>query len=880
MRSRSRSRVLLAAAASTLFTAACADGRGAPGLAAPAAGGAPPAATTDGMAILDMTPDWGPASGGTVVTLQGQFGMGATVSFNGAVVPATSISASQAVFATTPGIRGWHVPVTVTSASGQSTPAKYFTYEGTSPLAMFPDYGPTVGATRITLHGENFQQGAAVMFDGVALPTTFLSTTSLVVLGPAGEGTVKVYVADEGATRDTIRFTYQAPQVSGFSPQSGSVAGGTLITILGANFGFNPTVTIGGQAAQLERAGHTEILARSPAGSVGPAPLVVTTAGQSSVPVSYTYAQYRPAILGLTPTHGPAAGGNSVVVAGMDFGTNPTVTFGGRVATLTSISNTSLTAVAPAGQGTVTVTVVNAGGASNPAQYTYDAGVPVVTGISPGSAPTAGGMPVTITGSNLGAGAAVTFGTAVAPVQSATFTQLVVASPAGEGTVPVVVRTNGGSSEPVSFTYAAPAITTITPANGPSAGGTPITISGANFGITPVVTFDGVVVPLVARSHSTIAAMVPAGEAGHVAQVQVTVAGQPSNTKEFTYDTPRLTAILPSHGPTAGGTTVTLTGNSFGTDPSVTFGAAAARVVAASQTTIMVMAPAGQGTVPVVVSAGGATSNALRFDYDAPAIAAISPASGPAAGGTRITITGSSFGTNGVVTVGGAQATPASWSHGQVVAVTPPGTGGSDAAVVLTVAGTASNAASFHYDAAPPSLRSLTPESGPTSGGTEVTLTGADFGPSGVVTIGGVAAPQRSWTATRIVAVTPAGAPGTTVPVVVTTQGMASNALSFRYVCPAGTIAEGSSCVTPMEHLEHLVSQLPADARQGIATLASQAGDKLSDGNPANDAAACGQLGAALNQVASLEKRGKLTPAQAGALRQAIALVQEGAGCR
>jgi hypothetical protein len=76
------------------------------------------------------------------------------------------------------------------------------------------------------------------------------------------------------------------------------------------------------------------------------------------------------------------------------------------------------------------------------------------------------------------------------------------------------------------------------------------------------------------------------------------------------------------------------------------------------------------------------------------------------------------------------------------------------------------------------------------------------------------------------------------------------------------------------------VDQLPPDARQGIATLVSQAADKLSDRNPDNDAGACGQLGAALTQVNSLEKRGKLPEAQAGALRAAIALVREGAGCR
>ncbi len=77
-----------------------------------------------------------------------------------------------------------------------------------------------------------------------------------------------------------------------------------------------------------------------------------------------------------------------------------------------SISPTSLTAVAPAGTGTVDVTVTTPGGVSPISvndHYTYQA-VPTVTGLSP-TGPQAQGTVVTVTGTNLTGATAVNFGT-------------------------------------------------------------------------------------------------------------------------------------------------------------------------------------------------------------------------------------------------------------------------------------------------------------------------------------------------------------------------------------------------------------------------------------------------------------------------------------
>ncbi len=112
--------------------------------------------------------------------------------------------------------------------------------------------------------------------------------------------------------------------------------------------------------------------------------------------------------------------------------------------------------------------------------------------------------------------------------------------------------------------------------------------------------------------------------------------------------TPAVTAISPTEGPLAGGTSVTITGTGFTGATAVDFGTTAATNLAVtSATQITATSPAGTGTVDVtVVGPGGtsATSSADQFTYvAAPAVTAISPAAGPTGGGTSVTITGSGF---------------------------------------------------------------------------------------------------------------------------------------------------------------------------------------------------------------------------------------------
>ena len=149
----------------------------------------------------------------------------------------------------------------------------------------------------------------------------------------------------------------------------------------------------------------------------------------------------------------------------------------------------------------------------------------------------------------------------------------------------------------------------------------------------------------------------------------------------------------------------------------------------------------------------------------APTITSVSPTSGPTTGGTLITITGTNFATGATVRVGGALATGITLvSSTQLRATTPAGSAGArDVQVTNSSGSSATRAGAFTYTATSttPTLTSVSPTSGPTTGGTTITLTGTNFVSGATVRVGGVAATNVVFSsATQVTARTPAGTAG------------------------------------------------------------------------------------------------------------------------
>ncbi len=404
-----------------------------------------------------------------------------------------------------------------------------------------------------------------------------------------------------------------------------------------------------------------------------------------------------PVITSLSPAHGPTAGGNQVTVNGSGFGPSSSVTFDGVAALIVSVSQSAIVAIAPSGAGTAAVVVTVPGGTSDGVTYTYDA--PTISSISPDGGPADGGNQVVIAGRNFGTSPTVTFGTATATVVSSTQTSITVTAPAGVGGVPVAVSVAGQTSNAVTYTYDAPAITSISPDGGPTVGSNLVVIAGSNFGTSPSVTFGTATAPIVSSTQTSIKVAAPAG-AGAVLVV-VTAGGQSSNSVSYTYASPpSVASIVPDHGPTVGGNLVVIDGSGFGAAPTVTFDGTGATVVSSTDTSITVTAPAGQGAVIVVVTAGSQISGGLTYTYDPPTLAGIAPAAGLTTGGGQVVLTGTNFGLTPIVMFGALTAPVLTATQSSITVTAPAGSG--RVPVVVTIAGQTSNSLTYTYQTPEP----------------------------------------------------------------------------------------------------------------------------------------------------------------------------------
>ena len=202
-----------------------------------------------------------------------------------------------------------------------------------------------------------------------------------------------------------------------------------------------------------------------------------------------------------------------------------------------------------------------------------------------------------------------------------------------------------------------------------------------------------------------------------------------------------------------------------------------------------------------------ATSSADEFSYVAvstpPAVTGIAPGSGPTTGGTTVTITGTNLAGTSAVDFGSAQVTSfRSDTASEITLLSPPGSGTVDVTVV-TSAGTSdtSSADEFSYVAVstPPAVTGIAPGSGPTTGGTTVTITGTNLAGASAVDFGAAKVTRfLSDTASEITLSSPAGT-GTVDVTVVTPDGTSatSSADQFSYIrsmdLPANLLAVSGS---------------------------------------------------------------------------------------
>jgi hypothetical protein len=148
-----------------------------------------------------------------------------------------------------------------------------------------------------------------------------------------------------------------------------------------------------------------------------------------------------------------------------------------------------------------------------------------------------------------------------------------------------------------------------------------------------------------------------------------------------------------------------------------------------------------------------------------PTVSSVAPTAGPAMGGTAVTITGTNFVANATVSMGGSAATNVSVLNSTTITATTPSHAAGAVSVTVTnpdgQSGTRSSGFTYTSSLPAPTVSSVAPTSGPTTGGTAVTLTGTNFVANATVSVGGSAATNVSVVnSTTITATTPAHAAG------------------------------------------------------------------------------------------------------------------------
>ena len=336
--------------------------------------------------ISAISPDNGPVSGGTPVTITGSgFVPGPELLINGLTATAITVVSVTQITAVTPasGTTGLKT-VKLTNPDGQNI-AGSFTY---NPLPSFsavdPNNGPVSGGTSITINGTGFVAGASVTIDATMVNATFINDTRLTAVTPAGSlglKNVTVTNPDKGLLLLTGAFTYNALPVitSPLSPNNGKSAGGNAITINGSGFVSGAAVKIGGNSVTGLSISAGQITGTTPAGAIGSQAVTVTNpdGGYGELAGGFTY-NPLPTVTSVSPASAPQ--GTVVTINGTNFGagTGVSATFGGTAATaVTWLSSTQLRATTPSnavsGAKAVAVTTSDTGYGELAGGFTYTA---------------------------------------------------------------------------------------------------------------------------------------------------------------------------------------------------------------------------------------------------------------------------------------------------------------------------------------------------------------------------------------------------------------------------------------------------------------------------------------------------------------------------
>lgn len=494
----------------------------------------------------------------------------------------------------------------------------------------------------------------------------------------------------------------------------------------------------------------------------------------------------------VTPTTGQASGGYQVGLYGTGFTANSQVLVDNvpvdQIAIFFIDSAEIQITMPPHTPGLASIEIINPG--DDPPKTTVTSRLEdvflyyndvIVSKVDPQEGPVGGGTPITITGSGFSGNTKVLIGGKPAiGVEVIGDDELIAVSPPGIfGAQPVHVVNDRGTAvmKDGFFYFDPPAVHSVLPAAGPTAGGTESIVTGANFtGNSQVWIGDAQASVLAWYGTGELKIATPPGSLGATNVKIVTKYGAGSLEGGFVYTDDQGTAatkvlsIAPPKGPVGGGqlTTVIAHGLTSKDDTTILFGDKLAKIVSVNPVahTALVKTPAGKeglADVKLLTSKGTDTAKSAYKYVQQVQIHKIEPSFGPPSGNTKVIIKGAGFAKGKPsVRIGALPAkTVVLVSDTEIQAITPPGSPGYVHVTVEVAGDKAVLHNGYAYSGDKLGLYVVYPDNGAQAGGTQVHVYGNGFSKAAEVTFDGKPATHVVFVdPTHITAKTPPGAVG------------------------------------------------------------------------------------------------------------------------
>jgi hypothetical protein len=414
--------------------------------------------TTPVATLTSFSPAMGTA--GTTITITGTHLTNvAGVSFGGTAAASLSVYSDNAITAIVgSGATG---NIVVSTPNGPDT-LTGFIYNAPPPTLQSIYPASARQGDPVTLFGANLLGATSITFGGVPAASFTISSDYQIsaVVGNGASGNVVVTTATGTATVSGFVFVPPVPQMTSFSPQTGT--GGTLITIKGKYLTGASFVQIGQWYAQSVTVVSDSVVTALVNYNGSSGAVQVTTPGGSVSLDGFTFvASGAPVITSISPISGTA--GTVDTITGLNLSNVTSVAFGGTpAASITILSPTMIIAVVGQGSSGAVAVLTTTGASTSFNGFTYTGTTPPstqthITSLSPASGTT--GTLVTIRGVGFTGTTLVSFGVTAAQsftiLSDSTITAIVGTGSSGQ----VFVSGSQGLDSLAGFTYT----TTTTP---------------------------------------------------------------------------------------------------------------------------------------------------------------------------------------------------------------------------------------------------------------------------------------------------------------------------------------------------------------------------------------------------------------------------------